>query len=205
MIGFPKVSEVSKPLPKTQIYKTFGLTNKEQSLIDENFSTLEIVNEVTPDIINISDGKVVHAFFIVKANLKLENYNKDSLIKLFHMIKQRFICVLCYGDKVSLAVYKTGLFTTNWASEREFNFKFSGLNFDDVWNNLFSDIACLDDVIGSSIDERIKNKLRCQTLEEEITALKIKEKKESQPKKKMALHDRLIKDQNELNGLRSIK
>ena len=46
MLNLPEVTQLQKPLPKSQIYKKFQFTNAQQIKFDADISRIDIVNEV---------------------------------------------------------------------------------------------------------------------------------------------------------------
>ena len=86
MLGLPKATELNKQLPKKAIYTKFQMNTAVKEKIDSDISKIMIVNEVTPDKINVSNGE------------EIESY-KYFLTKLYSKKP---------GDKVVLTINRNG-------------------------------------------------------------------------------------------------
>ena len=53
MLNLPEITELHKPLPKTQIYKKFQFNNAQQTKFDADISRIDIVNEVSTSTIPV--------------------------------------------------------------------------------------------------------------------------------------------------------
>ena len=51
MLGLPTATEVNRQLPKTLVYKQFGLTTQQRDRFDVDISRMAIVNVVSPDVV----------------------------------------------------------------------------------------------------------------------------------------------------------
>lgn len=47
MLNLPEITELHKPLPKTQIYKKIQFSNSQQTKFDADISRIDIINEVS--------------------------------------------------------------------------------------------------------------------------------------------------------------
>ena len=70
MLGLPKATEMSKQLPKKAIYAKFQMNTAAKGKIDAEISRITIVNEITPNKVNIPAGDEVKSFFCFARNLK---------------------------------------------------------------------------------------------------------------------------------------
>lgn len=59
MLGLPKATEMSKQLPKKAIYAKFQMNTSAKEKIDADISRITIVNEITPNKVNIPAGDEV--------------------------------------------------------------------------------------------------------------------------------------------------
>lgn len=62
MLGLPKSTEMSKQLPKKAIYAKFQMNTAAKEKIDTDISRITIVNEITPNKVNIPAGDEVKSF-----------------------------------------------------------------------------------------------------------------------------------------------
>jgi hypothetical protein len=67
MLGLPKATETNRQLPKTLVYKQFGLTAQQRDHFDADISRMSIVNVVSPDTVPaLAAGESVKHIFITK-------------------------------------------------------------------------------------------------------------------------------------------
>ena len=76
MLGLPKVTELSKQLPKKAVYAKFQMNTAAKEKIDADISKITIVNEITPGKINIPAGDEVGSFFVLLV----------ALLQIMHLI-----------------------------------------------------------------------------------------------------------------------
>lgn len=70
MLGLPKSTEMSKQLPKKAVYAKFQMNTAAKEKIDADISRIAIVNEISPDKINIPAGEEVKNFLCCLLRLK---------------------------------------------------------------------------------------------------------------------------------------
>ena len=93
------------------------------------------------------------------------------------------------------------LFTTEWMSETKASIELSGLNFDDVWENIIKKIECGEWNNDLTLEENIEIKEKQEKLQKEIERLENLARKKVQPKKKFELVSQKRKLEEELNRL----
>lgn len=96
------------------------------------------------------------------------------------------------------------LFTTEWMPETKASIELSGLNFDDVWENIIKKIECGEWNNDLTLEENIeikKKQEKLEKLQKEIERLEKLARKEVQPKKKFELVNQKRKIEEELNRL----
>lgn len=76
MLGLPTATEVNRQLPKTLVYKQFGLTTQQRDRFDVDISRMAIVNVVSPDTVpGFATGETVKAFYVLAVSLKRKDYD----------------------------------------------------------------------------------------------------------------------------------
>lgn len=76
MLGLPKTTEMSKQLPKKAIYTKFQMNTVAKEKIDADISRITIVNEISPNKVNIPSGEDVKSFLFCLFLLKGKNMTK---------------------------------------------------------------------------------------------------------------------------------
>ena len=202
MFNLPEVTELKKALPKAQIYRKFELTNAQAAKFDADISRIDIVNEVsTRTIPAIQEGQKVKSFYLLSVTLKTKDYEPKNIERTAKLIPQNLIFALQFEEEIQLAVFCEKLFTTEWMPETKATIELSGLNFDDVWENIIKKIEGGEWNNDLTFEENIEIKEKQEKLQKEIERLEKLARKEVQPKKKFELVNQKRKLEEELNRL----
>ena len=201
MLGLPKSTEMNKQLPKIAVYAKFNMTTAARDKIDTDISRITIVNEITPEKINIPAGDEVNSFFILLVALKKKDFDEKTVATLSKLIPQNILFVLEYEGQCKLAVYHTKLMQTEWKPTEDCTVELQGLNLDKVWENIVVDIGGMSIVDGNTLDEQIAIDERRQKLEKEIDRLEKQARNEKQPKRKFELVQQLKILKGKMEGL----
>ena len=202
MLNLPEITELHKPLPKTQIYKKFQFNNAQQTKFDADISRIDIVNEVSSRTIpSIQQGKKINSIYVLSVTLKTKDYDSKNIEKISKIIPQNLVFALQYEEEIQLAVFCEKIFITSWIHETKTKLELKGLNFDEVWENIIKQIEGGEWDSNLSLFENIELKERKEKLQKEIDKLEKLARKEIQPKKKFELVNKKRKLEEELNSL----
>ena len=202
MLNLPEVTELRKALPKAQIYRKFELTNAQQTRFDADISHIDIVNEVSSRTIPaILEGQKVKSFYLLSVTLKTKDYEPKNIERIAKLIPQNLVFALQFEEEIQLAVFCEKLFTTEWMSETKASIEITGLNFDEVWENIIKKIEGGEWKRELSLEENIEIKEKQEKLQKEIEKLEKLARKEVQPKKKFELVNQKRKLEEELKKL----
>lgn len=181
MLNLPEITELHKPLPKTQIYKKFQFSNSQQTKFDADISRIDIVNEVSLRTIpSIQQGKKINSIYVLSVTLKTKDYDSKNIEKISKIIPQNLVFALQYEEEIQLAVFCEKIFTTSWIHETKAKLELKGLNFDEVWENIIKQIEGGEWDSNLSLSENIELKEKKEKLKKEIDVLKKKMKNEKQ-------------------------
>ena len=202
MLNLPEITQLQKPLPKTQIYKKFQFSNAQQTKFDTDISRIDIVNEVSSGTIpSIQEGEKVKSFYVLRVVLKTKNYDIKNIEKIGKLISQNLVFALQYEEEIQLAVFCEKIFTTDWMHETKAKLELKGFNFDEVWENIIRQIEGGEWNNDLSLEENIEIKEKQEKLKKEIDKLEKLARKEIQPKKKFEFVSKKRKLEEELNSL----
>ena len=202
MLNLPKITELHKPLPKTQIYKKFQFSNAQQTKFDADISRMDIVNQVSTNTIPaIREGEKIKSFCVLNVTLKTKDYDSKNIEKISKIIPQNLVFALQYEEEIQLAVFCEKIFVTEWMHETKAKLELKGFNFDEVWENIIKQIEGGEWDSNLSLSENIELKERKEKLQKEIDKLEKLARKEIQPKKKFELVNKKRKLEEELNNL----
>ena len=201
MLGLPKATEMSKQLPKNAIYAKFQMNTAAKEKIDADISRITIVNEITPNKVNIPAGDEVKSFFVLLVTLKRKEFEEKNIATLSKLIPQNILFVLEYENKSRLAIYHTKVMQTAWKPTEEQRVELKGLNLDKVWENLVRSLECGVWNEELSLDENIALHEKQAKLEKEIAKIEKLARTEKQPKKKFELAGKVKKLKEELKQM----
>ena len=198
MLGLSKATEMSKQLPKKAVYAKFQMNTSAKEKIDADISKITIVNEITPNKVNIPAGDEVKSIFVLLVSLKRKNFDEKTIATLSKLIPQNILFVLEYGSASKLAIYHTKIMQTDWKPTEEQRIELQGLNLDKVWENVVVAVGGVDIEQGNTLDEQIEVNEKRQKLEKEIAKLEKQARAEKQPKKKFEMVQRIHSLKGEL-------
>lgn len=201
MLGLPKSTEMSKQLPKKAIYAKFQMNTAAKEKIDADISRITIVNEITPNKVNIPAGDEVKSFFVLLVVLKRKDFEEKTIATLSNLIPQNILFVLECGNESKLAIYHTKLMQTDWMPIEEQRIELQGLNLDKVWENIIKSVECGEWNEELSLDENIALHEQQEKLQRQIIKLEKQARAEKQPKKKFELAGKVKKLKEELKQM----
>lgn len=192
MLGLPEATALKKVIPKKVFYAKFALNTAEQNEFDNAIRQMAIVNEISSRTIPALSGKQGDkAIYVLWVQLKQPQCDEKIINKLARLIDQRIILALSYEDKLQLALFYNKLIKDERESAEKKRVSLKGLSLDDVWDNIALSLAEIEAEEGQSADEAINVKIREEALQKEIGALTKKLWAEKQPRKKLALREKI--------------
>lgn len=201
MLGLPKATELSKPLPKKAIFEKFKPSPTDRKLFDDQINRLSIVAEISPQTIAIKASEDVSSVYVVQVTLKTAECDKKNISLLSKLIDQRMLFVLQYGDVAQLAVYHVDkVFFSERKPLDEWKLSISGLDLEALWENAIAQIGGIDLSSGADLDEIIAEKSRQEKLQKQIATLENKAMTERQPRKKWEIAEEIRRLKIELGG-----
>lgn len=201
MLGLPKLTEMSKLLPKKAIYTKFHMNTAEKEKIDTDISKMTIVNEVSSEKIHIAEGKKVKSFFVMNIALKRKNFNESTIITISKLIPQNLILILEYENEAKLAIYHTKLIQTEWKVKETLTIQMKGVDMDSVWDNIIIQVGSIQLEEGNTLEEQIEINGKRLKIEKKIARLEKQARNEKQPRKKFELVQQIKKLRIEMEGL----
>lgn len=200
MLGLPKSTELSRQLPKKAIYAKFSMNTAARDRFDEDISRIVIVNEVSPQTLKtLTATEEVSAFYVLLVSLKKKDYNERTIAQVFKLIDQNMLLVLEYQGEYRLAVYHTKLIQSEWQKAADCTVQLKGLDLSVAWQNIVTQVGGIEIEEGHSLEEQISIDERRAKLTAEIDKLEKLAWKETQPKKKFELAQRIQSIKEELS------
>ncbi len=107
--------------------------------------------------------------------------------------------VLDYQGEYRLAVYHTKLLQSGWKKAADCTVQLKGLDLSAIWQNVITQVGNIEIEEGHSLEEQIAIDERRAKLQAEIDRLERLARKETQPKKKFELVQRIQRIKEELS------
>ena len=199
MLGLPKSTELTRPLPKKTVFEMFKPSTEDRKLFDEQISRMAIIAEISPQTLAVSASEEVSAVYVVHILLKVSECDKKNIALLSKLINQRMLFVLQHGENARLAVYRTGkVLVSDSKPIGDWVLPLTGLDLEGIWENAIAQIGGIDLSGGAGLDVIILENERRDKLTKKIEALEKKAMSEKQPRRKWELAEEIRKLKNEL-------
>ena len=199
MLGLPKTTELNKQLPKKAIYAKFDMNAAAKEKFDADISRIAIVHEISPQTVKtIAATEEVPFFYVLLVTLKKRDYDVHTIAQISKLINQNMLLVLEYKDECRLAIYHTKLIQSDWQETADCRLQLKGLDLGAVWQNVVIQVGGIEIEEGHSLEQQIAADEHKAKVQAEIERLEKLARKETQPKKKFELVQRITKLNREL-------
>lgn len=187
MLNLPKQTECNKQLPKKAIYAKFNLDNAAKEKFDSNVSRISIVNEISPNTTTLAAGNEIKGFYVLQVSMKQKDYDERVISQLPKLIDQKMILLLECSGEGQLAIFHGKLICSNWQPLDDCRIQLNGFDLDAAWEDVIVQIGSIQIEDGNTLDEQIQANAERAKLDKEIARLEKLARKETQPKKKFEL------------------
>ena len=203
MLGLPASTEIKKVITMKKVFEYFGvkMSAERRKSLDADIARITLMNEISPNSVNITAGEDVRAFFVLLIALRRRDYDKQNIALIARMIGQKLLIVLEYEGKQQLAIWQTRLILGNWVEPETLRVEMTGLDLDKVWENIVAGAAGMELQQGKTLNEQLAVQQKREKLQKEIAKLEKLAWAEKQPKRKMELAQRLKKLCQEIEDL----
>ena len=207
---FPKSTEFNKKIPKTKFYEYLELGRKVKDSFVQDIESITWANKIAPSTVNLAAGETVTEIQVFRIILKQSDFNKDVLKIIDEQIPYHILFIVCYRDKEqawigykeqsgseSRAFKVDNYYHTAWQKPEDLSLAIEGLNMDAVYENFVKQISAAsaqvqwnDDLSAKENTAKIEERKK---LQKQIEKMERQLKKETQPRKKFEMHQRLQK------------
>lgn len=205
---FPKSTEFNKKIPKTKFYEHIELGMKIKDSFVKDIDSIIWANKIAPSTVNIAAGEKVTEIQVFRIILKQSDFNKDVLKTIDEQIPYHILFIVCYRDKEQAWIgYKEqsgsenrafkvdSYYHTAWQKPEELELAIEGLNMDAVYESFVKQISSStapiqwdDDLSAKDNTAKIEERKK---LQKQIEKLERQLRKETQPRKKFELYQKL--------------
>ena len=192
MLGLPKATELNKQLPKKAIYAKFSMNTAAKDRFDADISRITIVNEISPQTVKtVTATEEVPSFYVLSVSLKKKDYDERTIAQISRLINQNMLLVLEYQDECRLAIYHTKLIQSEWQKTADCTVTLRGLDLGTAWQNLIKSLEGGEWSVELSLEENLELHEKHAKIRKEIDRLEKLARKETQPKKKFELAQKI--------------
>lgn len=197
---FPKKTEFNRRIPKQKFYENLDLSPQIKKAFVDQIQTIIWKNKLSADTCNFLAGKEVPEFEVFRIELRSEKLDEGVFRVLDSQIPYHILYELAFDGKVQYWIRHINLtnadqgkpktvtyFHSPWMNEDAVDIELRGFTLDDIWNGLIAQIGSIHIEDGNTLDEQIQANAERAMLDKEIARLEKLARKESQPKKKFEL------------------
>lgn len=210
---FPETTLVGKTVPKTAFYKNMEVNAHMKQRFVDDVAGVTWVAKIAPSTLNVADGKTVHEIAVFAMVLKsgvvpsdvLQLIDRQMPRHTVFLLQHEAMCCLYVNYKVwrdagqrQFDVVKT--YQSAWAKPDDVALSIEGSTMDAVFASFVRQIA------GGQLDANTKDLHTAvmvdqerEQLQKSINAIERQARRETQPKKRFELHQRLVALKAKLN------
>ena len=200
-MNLPKSAEVNRFVAKKKFYEHSNMAESIKNSFVNDLEKITWSYKLSEDTMNLSKTDIVNEIEIFTLNVTKKNIPNSIIKTINKLIPYKILFKIVFENNYCYAIYeKETIYNTEW--NENLDFKFNGLNLENVWNNIIKHIIN-EDNNDSNIENILDKKKKLDELVKEIEKLENKIKKEKQFNRKVELNQILIEKQNELEALRN--
>ena len=218
MLGLPKSTEFNRRIPKQKFYENLSVTPVLKRVFIDQIKVIYWRNKIAATTMNLAAGEIVTEVEIFEVRLDDPKLDVSVLRQIDKEIPYHIIFLLEYAGKYQAwtaykeeatsgnNAFKVGTYYhTDWLSEQELPLKVEGLSIDKVYENFVRQIAgdALQTESNESLKESVERDAKRQQLENQITILQQKVRKEKQLNKQVQLNIELKRVKKELQEMKN--
>ena len=212
---FPKTTEFNREILKAKFYEKLELNKQIKDSFVQDVEMIIWANKIDPSTANIAAGETVSELQVFRIILKQQDFNTDVLKVIDEQIPYHILFLVTYQDKVQAWIgYKEesnkenrsfkvdSYYHTDWQKSDDLELAIEGLNMDAVYENFVRQIADTNTPVQWNDDLSVKENTAIieeqKKLNKQIEKLERQLRKETQPRKKYELHQKLLKLKKEM-------
>lgn len=219
MLGLPKSTEFNRFIPKQKFYKDLytkkSLPSKTKNYFVKQIKSITWENKIDHTTMNIAKGSFVEEIEVFRVEIYDYEIDDSVLYIIDENIPYHIIFVFEYNNKRKYSLsYKEisrktetitlhKIFQSDWVSEDEDLLEFSGINLDNMYENLLNSISNneLDKFSGATLKERVLNSIEFEKVQKQVNNLSKKVKNEKQFNRQVELNFELKELKKKISSL----
>ena len=191
MIQIPLGKTLNKNNPKEAFFRNIDITSDIKNKFVTDIKKISLAHSISPLTCNLSTGEEVKEINIINIELKKQEADLRVLEKIAKQMPFKTIFSLTYEEEKQVVVFHNKLFKTGWSSNRTIQTEFHGLNLDDLWKYLVSQVGEFEIKIEEELDEIIEQNEQIEKIKKQIAVLENKIQREKQFNRQVKLNSEL--------------
>ena len=202
MLSFPSKAQVNIKVPKKSFYENLTVSAANKRIFIDQISAIYWRYKLTADTLAVAPSETIDEIEIFEIELTTKNFDSSILRLIDRGIPYHTIFILTYeGESQLWITYKEktssdslsvgNYYHTDFAPSDSLNLSADGLTLDDVYVALFYQVSGIQKDYSKPLKDVILVHEQRQKLEREIERLEKQLKRETQPKKKFELHQKI--------------
>lgn len=216
ILKFPETTIVDKDVPKKAFFgrAEVGQKSSLRDVLTHEFESIRWIYKLHPQTLNVEDGENVHEIDIFLCTMKEDMYSINPLCALDGLLPRHTMFVIKYGNHTDLIMHhkertmvRGEVKWTRGKTELQrkidlttISIRLEGQSMDVIYSNLLSQIADMDIHSEEEYKEQTAHNERLASLKKQIETLEQRERKETQPRKRFELHQKIVKLKTELSN-----
>lgn len=206
---FPDKTIVKKRLPKKLLYDNLNInTTLKRKFIDQ-INAIYWQYKLTAKSLGVAESDMIDEIEVFEIELTTKNFDSSILRLIDRGIPYHTLFILTYEGESQLWITykeKTGsdnlsvgnYYHTDFIPSENLNLSADGLSLDDIYATLFYQVSGIQKDYSKPLKDVIIEYEQRLKLEREIERLEKQLKRETQPKKKFELHQKINRMKGEL-------
>lgn len=191
---------LNKTIPKEAFVRNLDISPAMKTKFVSDIKRLTLVHSISPSTCNLAAGEDVKEINILVIELKKREADLRVLESIAKQTPFKLIFSLTYEGKEQLAAFHNKLFKTQWYKEEKIKLDIQGLNLDDIWKNLVSQIGDFEVRVEEELDEVIEQNEQIEKIKKQIAILENKIQREKQFNRQVELNSKLKEFRKILEG-----
>lgn len=207
MIDLPDATRVHRRIPKEAFYKRLTLTTALKEKFVSDVDRIFVENSLTMDNLRLTKKSDVKEILLLTVTLKKQEFDGKVIEAIARQNSHQLVFLLVFGEERQLALFHGKLYRSRWMPESDLSLKATGFSLEEIWNGFIEQIALCEErgeAVADclTIDQRLALQEEIVTLEKRIQKTEAAAWKETQPKKRFELYQRVQKNKRELEDLK---
>ena len=202
MLSFPSKAQVNIKVPKKSFYENLTVNTANKRIFIDQISTIWWRYKLTADTLAVAPSETIDEIEIFEIELTTKNFDSSILRLIDRGIPYHTLFILTYeGESQLWIAYKEktssdslsvgNYYHTDFVPSESLNLSADGLSLDDIYATLFYQVSGIQKNLSKPLKDVILEYEQRLKLEREIERLEKQLKRETQPKKKFELHQKI--------------